>query len=370
MGVKYINLPKQYQGLKEEITAALEDIFSRGDFVLGKPVEEFEQNFASYCGCRYAIGVANGTDALILVLKALDIAQGDEVITAPNSFLATAGSIIAAGAKPVFVDVTDDYNIDPSKIEAVITEKTKAIMPVHLTGRPAEMEKIMEISRRHNLKVIEDSAQAAGAMFGDKKVGTFGDAGCFSLHPLKTLNAAGDGGMITTNSEEVYSKLMLLRNHGLKNRNEAAMWGYNSRLDSIQAAIANIKLKYLDGWNKRIREIARLYRQSLMELAEKGSIKLPKEDTKGFSVYHTFMIQSEKRDELQQFLLDKGIETKIHYPLPIHLQEAAKSLGYKEGDFPNTEMQAKRILSLPIYPELKDEEIKEVCDKIKEFFLI
>lgn len=366
MKVPYTNFKQQYESIGKEILSAITPILENGDFVMGDAVKRFEQKFASYSQSKYAIGVANGTDALFLSMKALGIGAGDEVITPPNSFLATAAAIIATGAKPVFVDVREDYNIDPALIEKAITKKTKAMLPVHLTGRPADMEPIMNIAKKHKLFVIEDAAQAVGAEYKGKKVGSFGDAAGFSLHPLKNLNIAGDGGLITTSSDEVFKKITLLHNHGLKNRDECECWGFNSRLDSIHAAIGEVKLKHLDSWTDKIREIAKTYAKELKGV--KGISYVPVDKPYEKAVYHTFIIQCDKRDELQQYLLKKGIGTKIHYPIPIHLQKSAASLGYKAGDFPMTETQAKRILSLPIYPELTDAQISLVIKEIKSFY--
>ena len=361
--VKFVDLGAQYKILKDEIIKKFDEISSKGAYILTDELKKFEKNFADYCKVKYAIGVGNGTDALFLSLRALGIRQGDEVITAPNSFIATAGAIVAAGAKPVFVDVKDDYNINPDLIKQAITPKTKAIIPVHLTGRPADMDTILIIARKHGLYVIEDAAQAIGARYKGKRVGSLGSTGCFSLHPLKNLHVHGDGGIITTNNKELYEKLLKLRNHGLKNRDECDFWGYNSRLDSIQAAIGNIKLEYLGDWNKRHREIAVMYRKNLS-----GVVTVPVDKEFEEPVYHNFIIQGDKRDELQKYLLERGIETKIHYPIPIHLQEAASSLGYKERDFLVCEAQAKRILSLPIYPELTDGQVNMVIKAIKSFY--
>ena len=363
ISVKYVNLPLQYEYLKDDIIDKIKNIFYKGDFILGSEVKNLEERFARYCDCKYALGVGNGTDALFLVIKALNIGKDDEVITAPNSFISTAGAIAIAGAKPVFVDVRDDYNINPHLIEDAITSKTKAILPVHLTGRPADMNPILEIAKKHDLFIIEDAAQAIGAVYNDKKTGSFGIAGCFSLHPLKNLNAGGDGGMITTNDLDLYEKLIKLRNHGLRNRDECEFWGYNSRLDSIQAAIVNVKLDYLDEWHEKLRNIVDIYQKKL-----NGIVSFPRDESHLNSTNHLFMIQCEKRDELQNYLSKKDIETKVHYPLPIHLQEPAKKLGYKEGDFPIAELQSKRILSLPIYPELTDEQINIVTEEIKNFY--
>ena len=363
--VRYVNLPLQYKTIGSEIDEAIKNVLEQGNFILGKEIKEFEDRFAKYCGCKYALGVANGTDALILTMKALGIGKGDEVIPVPNSFISTTASIVHVGAKPVFVDVRDDYNMNPGLIEDAITSHTKVILPVHLTGRPAEMNPILEIAQEHDLYVIEDAAQAVGAKYYEKRVGSFGTAGCFSLHPLKNLNAYGDGGMITINDRELYDKLAKLRNHGLRTRDECELWGYNSRLDTIQAAIVNVKLAHLDEWTKRIREIASFYQKHLS-----GLVKVPVDKPYEEAVYHTFIIQCDKRDELQKYLLERGIETKIHYPIPIHLQDSAKGFGYKRGEFHVAETQAKRILSLPIYPELTNEQMEMVTNEIRRFYSI
>ena len=361
--VKYVNFPLQHKEISKEILPAVKKVLEQGNFILGPDLEELEKNFSKLCGTKYSLGVANGTDALILSLKALGIGAGDEVITAPNSFIATAAAISLAGAKPVFVDVGNDFNINPELIPAAITPRTKAIIPVHLTGRPAQMDAIMKIAKEHNLPVIEDAAQAVGAKYNGKPVGSFGDIGCFSLHPLKNLNAYGDGGFITTNSDELYSKLKKMRNHGLKNRDECDFFAYNSRLDNLQAAIINVKMKHLGRNTKRRREIAAYYRKHLSSL-----VQVPVERPNEYSVYHTFIIQTDKRDELQKYLLDCGVETKIHYPIPIHLQKAAEHLVYKKGDFPKTEAQAKQILSLPVYPELTNKQLEIVVKEISKFY--
>lgn len=349
--------------MKKEIDRVLSRGFSRSDFILGEEVGKLEKRFAQYCGTKYAVGVNSGTDALFLSLKVLKIGSGDEVITAPNSFLATASSIVAAGAKPVFVDVKDDQNIDPSLIEEKITKKTKAIIPVHLTGKPADMDSILTLAKKHKLHVIEDAAQAIGTEYRGKKAGSFGILNCFSLHPLKTLNACGDGGMITTNNQLLQEKLRQLRNIGLKNRTESEIWGYNSRLDSLQAAIVNVKFKYIDQWVEKRRKNAAYYQKYLSEV-----VKCPTEEHFEKCAYHLFVIQSDKRDKLQSYLLENGIETKIHYPIPIHLQECATDFGYKRGDFPVAERQSKTVLSLPIYQSLTQSELNYVIEKISKFY--
>ena len=366
MKVPYINLKAQHKKLKREIIRAVSKTLDSADFILGQEVSLFEQRVAGYCGTKHAVGVNSGTDALFLAMKSLGIKEGDEVITVPNSFLSTTSSIVTAGAKPVFVDVREDMNIDPALIPEKITRKTKAILPVHLTGKPADMKPILEIAKKHNLKVIEDAAQSIGAEYRKKRVGSFGITGCFSGHPLKTLNACGDSGFITTDDENIYNKLLQLRNIGLKNRNEAPQWGYNSRLDTIQAAILNIKFRYLDRWIDGRRRIAKYYIKNLSGM-DTNFVLLPEENTNERCVYHTFIIRAQKRNKLQSYLAENGIETKIHYPIPLHLQEAAKPLGYRKGDFPVTELLAEEILSLPVYPELTKGHLDYILDKIKGF---
>jgi dTDP-4-amino-4,6-dideoxygalactose transaminase len=360
--VPYIDLVQEHRFLRSELLAAVGRVFDRADFILGAETAAFEKNIAHYCGVPYAVGVNSGTDALFLALKVLEIGPGDEVITVPNSFLATVSAIVACGARPVLVDVRDDYNINPALIALAITKKTKAIIPVHLTGKPADMRPIVELAQQHRLQIIEDCAQAIGAEYQGKKVGTFG-LGCFSLHPLKNLAASGDGGFITTDNAEYYQKLTCLRNIGFKNRNECTLWGYNSRLDSVQAAILNVKLKYLDNWIQARRETAGYYTQAL-----KKYIKVPEEKPQEKAVYHTYIIQTEKRDALQAYLAEREIETKIHYPIPIHLQEAAGSLGYKQGSFPVTEKQSATILTLPVHQYLSAEQKEYIVRTVVDFF--
>lgn len=375
MKVPYINLEAQANVIKNELLEAVQNVILSGMYILGEQVRLFERSFSEICNTKYAVGVSNGTDALILAMKSLGIGTGDEVITVPNSFLASTSSIVLTGANPVFVDVGYDYNMDPSKIEHAITDKTKAVMPVHLTGRPANMKLIMKIAQENGLYVIEDCAQAISAEYDGKKVGSFGEVGCFSLHPLKNLNACGDGGMITTNNQDIYEWLLMARNHGLKERDHCLFWAYNNRLDEIQAAICNVKLKYLNDWSDRRRQIADIYRKGL-----KGYVITPKDsmcenDRNGHSsfekskcVYHTFIVQAERRDELHEFLLDLGVDTKIHYSIPVHLQKAAESLGYTKGSIPIVEELCGKILSLPIYPELSDKQVNYVIESIQKFY--
>ena len=364
MKVKYLDLPKQFKD--EELWIALKEQFETCQFVMGPEVDRFESNFAKLCKTSYALGVNSGTDAIFLALKALDIGSGDEVITVPNSFVASVGAIMATGAKPVFVDVGSDYNIDVELIERAITKKTKAILPVHLTGNPAEMHKIMEISQHRNLYVIEDAAQAVGASIEGQPVGSFGAAGCFSLHPLKNLNVCGDGGVLTTRSQDVYEKVRLLRNHGLKNRDEIEFFGYNSRLDTIQATIANHVIKNLESITEARRWNAQIYDNGLKDLYD--FISLPPHRDSVYQVYHTYVIQAENRDKLVKYLNRHGVETKIHYPIPIHFQKPCAKLGYKRGDFPVCEEQSERILTLPIHQYLKEKQLHYTIDMITKFY--
>ncbi len=361
--VPFINLPLHYRDLKTEVLQAVEQVLDHGQFILGMEVQDFENRFAEYCGVSHAVGVSDGTSALFLVMHSLGIGRGDEVITAPNSFLATAAAIAHTGARPVFVDVRDDFNIDPDRVEDAITPHTKAILPVHLTGRPADMTPLLQIAERHRFYVIEDCAQAAGARYHNRAVGSLGIAGCFSMHPLKNLSAAGDGGVVTTNDSDLYNHLCAMRNHGLKENYDCQFWGYNSRLDTVQAAILLVKLNSLDRWTERRRNIASFYQKKLAEF-----VRVPRERPHEFSVYQTFIIQTERRDELRRDLFHQGIETKVHYTKPIHFQHAARYLDYKAGDFPVAEQQAETMLSLPIYPELTDCQIEEVVHGITSFF--
>jgi dTDP-4-amino-4,6-dideoxygalactose transaminase len=363
VNVPYVHLEIDESVYKEKLLSAVNRVLGHGKYILGPEVEVFEERFARYCGAKYALGVDNGTNAIILSLLALGIGPGDEVITAPNSFLASASSVALVGATPVFADVRDDFNIDPEKIKDAITPRTKAIIPVHLTGRPAEMDAILEIANQHNLKVIEDCAQSVGAAYKGRRVGSYGDIGCFSLHPLKNLAAGGDGGVITTNDEETYMYLLKARNHGLRNRDECDFWSFNSRLDTIQAAMLLVKMDYLNEWTEKRRDNALYYRERLEKV-----VKCPEDSQDYYSVYHTFIIQAPKRDQLLTYLESRGIGSKVHYPIPIHLQKAASGLGYGKGSFPKTEAQAETILSLPVYPELSIEQREYVVSSILSFY--
>jgi dTDP-4-amino-4,6-dideoxygalactose transaminase len=363
--VPYVDLPAQHAPLKAEILAAVERVLESGDFILGGAVEAFEQRLAALIGVRFAVGCGNGTDALQLSLRALDIGAGDEVITPPNSFVASTSCIRLAGAIPVFVDVDETYNIDPDKIEAAITPRTKAIMPVHLTGRPAHMERILAIAAKHQLAIVEDSAQAILAEFDGKRVGSTGTLGCFSLHPLKTLNACGDGGVVTTNDEKLARRLRILRNLGLQTRDDCAEWAVNSRLDTLQAAILLVKLDHLEAWTEARRANAARYRGLLANVT---GLTLPTDSPRERQVYHTFVVQAERREALRAYLSERGIGTSVHYPVPIHLHTAARELGHRRGAFPVTERQADLILSLPVHNTLRPDQIDRVAATIREFY--
>ncbi len=361
--VPYVNLAQQHQPLKPALLAAVSRVLDHGQFILGPEVTEFEQRFADLCGVRFAVGVNSGTDALILALRALGVRPGDEVITAPNSFVASASAIGILGARPVFVDVGDDYNLDPNRLEAAITPRTRAILPVHLTGRPAAMGPILAVARAHNLAVVEDCAQAVLARYDDRPVGSLGDAGCFSLHPLKTLNACGDGGVITTHDAGLAQELRILRNIGLRSREDCVVWSHNSRLDTLHAAMLLVKLDHLADWTAARRAYARDYQARLADV-----VRVPVDQPHEYAVYHTFVIQAEARDDLQAYLAAQGIGTAVHYPAPIHVQRAAAGLGYQPDDFPVTMAQAQRILSLPIYPELTEAQRAAVVTQIRSFY--
>ena len=364
MEVKYLGLTQQFDD--ESLFSVIKEGLQKAQFILGPEVQGFESRFAKFCGTNYALGLNSGTDALFLALKALEIGPGDEVITVPNTFVATVGAIVQAGARPVFVDVNEEYNMDVHLIEEVITEKTKAILPVHLTGNPADMPEILEIAKEHGLYVIEDAAQAVGASIQGRSVGSFGTAGCFSLHPLKNLNVCGDGGVLVTNSKSIYEEVRLLRNHGLKNRDEIEIYGFNSRLDTLQAIVANWVMDHLDLIIEARIKNAETYDEALSEMLP--FIKIPPRRKNMKRVFHTYVICVKKREELIKYLDKHGVETKIHYPIPIHLQKPCQILGYKKGDFPVCESQAQSILSLPIHQHLTEVNIKYIVDCIKEFY--
>lgn len=362
VAVPYTNFPAQTAPIKEELLAAFEAVLDSGRYILGPQVKAFEEEFARYCGVRGALGIANGTETLCLVWRALGVTATDEVITAPNSFLASASSIALAGARPVFADIGEDLNIDPEQVEAAITPRTRGIVPVHLTGRPARIREILEIARRHDLFVLEDAAQAVGAKIEGRPVGSWGDAGSFSLHPLKNLYAYGDGGMLTSDDAELLATLAQARNHGLRNREVCDFWSFNSRLDELQAALLRVQLKYLDERTEERRRLAFRYNEAL-----RPYVQVPDEGPGEYCVYQTYVVQAERRDELRAYLNENGVEALVHYATPIHLQPAAKDLGYGRGSFPRTERACQRIMSLPLYPGLTDAQQDRVVELIAEF---
>lgn len=365
MKISLLDLQVQYEKLKEEMDNAILEVVESGRYILGENVKTFEKEMAEFTGAKYAIGVANGTDALHLTLEAYGIEEGDEVITTPFTFFATAEVISQVGATPIFVDIDKDtYNIDVNKIEEKITDKTKAIMPVHIFGQPADMDKIMDIAEKHNLIVIEDACQAIGSSYKGKEIGSIGHAGCFSFFPTKNLGCYGDGGMIVTNDEEIAEKLRMLRFHGQKVKYYNEILGYNSRLDEMQAAILRIKLRHLKDWNEKRRQHSYRYNELLKDTPLKTPVEL--EDI--YSVYHLYILQSEERENLLSHLKENGVSTGIYYPVPLHLQNVYKDLGYKEGDLPNAEYTSKRTFALPLYPEMTKEQQDYIVEKVKEFY--
>lgn len=362
--VPYIDLPKQYKKLKKDLMFSFNRVFSSGEFILRDEVKVFEEAVAEYLGCSYAVGVNSGTDALFLALYAQGFKENDEVITVSHTFVATIAVIKHCGLKPVLVDIGDDFNIDVNQIEAAITKKTRAIIPVHLNGRICDMDKIKEIAVRHNLVVIEDACQAFGAGYKGKSSGTFG-IGCFSLHPMKNLGGAGDGGVITVNDESLAEKLRLLRNHGQKTKEKLTVFGFNSRLDNLQAAVLNVKFKYFPQWIKKRRRIAGIYNDALMNLPQIELPLPPEEKGVFYDVYSSYCVRVSKRDELLSYLRDSGVEVFAHLSRPNHLQPDLDLKGFK---LLKTERISQEVLSLPIYPEIEDEQVDYVVETIKKFY--
>ena len=395
MQIPLINLKKQYDTIKETADEKILEVLHSAQYIMGQNVKEFEKEFASYLGVKYAVTVGNGTDALIIALKALGIGEHDEVITSPFTFFSTAEAIAAVGAIPVFVDVKlDTFNIDPAGIESKVTDKTKAIMPVHIFGQPAEMDEINAIAKKYNLKVIEDACQAVGAEYKGRKTGTLGDMACFSFFPTKNLGCAGDGGAIVTDNDELATICRALKAHGSGENGQKAynllnnisedvaedksedntvynplkyynyLIGHNSRLDELQAALLRVKLPQLDKWNGLRREHADLYNSELKET----KLVVPHEDDDVKHVYHMYMLQSENRTEIINHLKENGIATGVYYPVPLHLQKAFLNLGYKEEDMPNAEYLSHRTFAIPMFAELAEEEQKYICKVIKSFY--
>ena len=392
MNIPLIDLKAQYNSLAEELNKATIDVLSSANYIMGKNVVEFEKEFAEFLGVKHAISVGNGTDSLVVALKSMGIGEGDEVITTPFTFFATAEAISAVGATPVFVDVNkQDFNIDVTKIEEKITYKTKAIMPVHIFGQCADMDAINEIAKKHNLLVIEDACQAIGGRYKGRRIGTLGDVACFSFFPTKNLGCAGDGGMIVTNNDEIAIIARALRTHGSGENGQRAfnllnnieenietaegandtvynplkyynyLIGFNTRLDAIQAAILRVKLKEIDKWNARRREIVNEYNEAFRGL----DLVTPYCNANVEHVYHMYILQSENREEVLTKLKEKGVATGVYYPVPLHLQKVYKDLGYKEGDMPVSEYLSHRTFAIPVYPELDEEQIKYIIDSIK-----
>ncbi|MCR4442616.1 MAG: DegT/DnrJ/EryC1/StrS family aminotransferase [Peptococcaceae bacterium] len=371
MKVPLLNLAGQYLQLKKEIDRAVETVLINGSYIMGPQVNEFEKNIAEYLRVKHALGVASGSDALLLSLHALGVGKGDKVIVPTFTFFATAGAVCRLGAEPVFVDINPvSYNLDPEQVEDIINrEIIKAIIPVHLFGLPCNMEKLMDLAEKYGIKVIEDACQAIGADVNyrgqKRKAGSIGDIGCFSFFPTKNLSCYGDGGLVATNDDALAEKIAVLRVHGSKPKYYHSVVGYNSRLDTIQAAVLNVKLKYLPEWSKKRRRVASLYNKAFEEKVLAGKITCPA--IVDGHVFHQYVVSVDHRDKLAEFLKKKGIGTSVYYPLPLHLQECFKGLGYRPGDLPVSEAASQRVLALPIDPELNDEEINYVVDSIKEF---
>jgi len=363
MKIPFFDYRRQYKKIKPEIDMAIKRVLNSGKLILAEEVRNFENNFSNYTGTKYGIGVNSGTDALKIALRALDIKQGDEIITVSNTAVPTVSAIREAGAKPVFVDIKDDYTINEKLIEKNVTEKTKAIVPVHLYGQLCNLQVILKIAKKYKLKVIEDCCQAHGAKINGQSVGTFGDFGCFSFYPTKNLGAYGDGGMILTSDKNLAEKCQALRMYGMKNGYYSKMEGYNSQLDEIQAAILNVKLKYLDRWLAQRRQIAKFYLNNI----KNPHLILPPISNLDNHSFHLFVIRTTQRTKLINYLSKNGIGYGIHYPRPIHLQNAYKFLGYKKKSLPTTEKFCNQVVSLPIFPELTSKELKFITNKINQW---
>ncbi len=374
MHIPLLDLKAQYATIRDEIKPAIDEVLESQLFILGEKVVKLEEAIAKYSGSKFAVGVASGSDALLLALMALNVGYGDKVITTPYTFFATAGSISRLGALPVFVDIDHEtYNISPHKIDTLLKtasakEKIKAIMPVHLYGQCADMDPILAIAREHGLPVVEDAAQAIGARYKERKGGAMSEFGCFSFFPSKNLGGFGDGGMVTTDNETLAEKVGILRVHGSKPKYYHKVVGLNSRLDALQAVALLVKIKHLDQWTAKRRKNADYYRERLQKNGLNEFVGLPKVAEGNFHIYNQFVIRVKKRDELQKFLTQAGIGTEIYYPIPLHLQECFHYLGYHEGEFPESEKAARETLALPIYPELTIAQQDYIVEKVKEFY--
>lgn len=363
MGIPLLDLKAQYLTIKDDIDQAILRVLDSGKFILGPEMKTFEKEMAAYCGVKEAVAVGNGTDALLLSLRGLGVGPGDEVITTPFTFFASAETVAALGATPVFVDIDPvTLNMDLNQLEAKITPRTKAIIPVHIFGQMVDVERVMEIAARHDLKVIEDSAQAIGSSYRGRKAGSIGDAGTFSFFPTKNLGAYGDAGMVVTDDEHLAAHLRMLRFHGCQTKYYHDEIGYNSRMDEMQAAILRVKFRHIDDWNAARREKAKIYNELLADLP----LTLPGIDPAGTPVYHLYVLRTAKRDQLMAALKENGIAGAIYYPVPLHLQRAFRNLGYKEGDLPVAEKACKQALALPCYPELTLEQQQQIAQVVKE----
>lgn len=364
MNLPVVNLKAQFEEERDALMPLVEDVFARGDYVFGEAVARLEEELAQYCGVKYTVALNSGTDALLMGLRALNIGPGDEVITPSNSFVASTAAIALLGGTPVFADVLPNQSIDPAAIEAAVTPKTRAIMPVHLTGRMANMTAIAKIASRHGLAIIEDAAQSIGSRYDGVLAGSAGDVGAFSTHPLKNLNAAGDGGFVTTNDPAIAERVRRLRNHGFIDRDTIVEWGSVSRMDTLQAVVLRFRLSRLASVIERRRKNANVYFANLRP----SGFYVPPESPSEYNTYHLFVIQVDRREDLQRFLSDRGIGTKVHYPVPIHLQPAAAYLGYPPGSLPNTERQAERILTIPINQFLTEADVVQISEAVNEFY--
>lgn len=367
MKVPFLNLQKEYQSIKKEIEKKFKETLNRGEYCFGQETEEFERNFAKLTACKHCFALNSGTTSLMVALRALGIKNGDKVITTPFTFIATVEAIVNVGAQPVFADIDEEtMNLDVNQVSKVIDKKTKAILPVHLYGVPAELKAFLKIAKKHHLGLIEDAAHAEGSLYQGKPVGGFGDIGCFSLYPSKNLGAYGNAGAITTNNQLLANKIKMLSNHGRgQDKNIHEIIGYTGTIDNLQAAFLNIKLKYFKKRMKKKRDIVQKYNQAFVKLPLKTQ-KIPADSNPSFYVY---TVQTSQRDKLKQFLTKEGIGTGIYYPQPLHFQPSLKFLGYKKGDFPNAEKAALSVLSLPLFPEMTDKEVNYVIKKVKEFFI-
>ncbi|MBK8780788.1 MAG: DegT/DnrJ/EryC1/StrS family aminotransferase [Anaerolineales bacterium] len=363
--IPVIDLKKQYESIRPELDDAIARVLAKGSFILGAEVTAFEKEFAEYCGVSHAVGVASGTEALQLALLACGVGENDEVLTTAHTAVATVSAIEATGARPVLVDIDPArYALDPNLLEKSITPRTRAIIPVHLYGCPVDMNPVIQFARKKNLFVVEDCSQAHGALYEGRKVGSLGDIAAFSFYPTKNLGAFGDGGAVVTDNAELAERVRLLRQYGWKEHYISSVKGINSRLDELQAAILRVKLRHLDDWNLRRRELANLY----FELLADTELVLPTLSENSLHVFHQFVVRHPQRDALKEYLKERGIHSLIHYPMPIHLQPAYAELGYSAGSLPNTELASREVLSLPLYPELTEEQIRWVCQNVIDFF--